>query len=93
MGTRREIKVVSIHQLDPTKSRIRYGLLWLGDHLGGFSVKSTYNVVETEFLGADLMDISKKILKISPPKVAIFLWQVFLNKIVVKENLIKRGWW
>lgn len=59
--------------------------------MGIFSVKAIYNLVEIKVLGADPFIISKKIRKITPPKVVIFLWQAALNKIAVKENLLKRG--
>lgn len=67
------------------------GLLWLGDQIGVFSVKAIYNLVEIKILGADPLIISKKIRKIVPPKVVIFLWQAALNRIAVKENLQQRG--
>lgn len=47
--------------------------------------------MEVQLLGPEAWIIPKKMQRIVPPKVALFLWQTSANKIAVKHNLMARG--
>lgn len=56
-------------------------------------MKSICKAMELRLLAPvpDVWTIPKRLRKIIPPKVALFLWQSVFNKIAVKANLVERG--
>lgn len=66
-------------------------IIWLGDQRGLYLVKGLCSLLEQKTLNQESISILNRVRKVIPPKVAVFLWQATLNKIAVKENLVKRG--
>lgn len=68
-------------------------ILWIGDHKGLFSVKAICEAMELRLLSPlpGAWNIPKRLRKIIPPKLSLFLWQAVYNKIAVKSNLVERG--
>jgi hypothetical protein len=70
--------------------------LWLGDDLLGFTVNSAYLLLVAEYRPRPLRDpvedfVFKHLWKCGPPtKVCAFSWQLILDRIQTKDNLLKR---
>jgi hypothetical protein len=70
--------------------------LWLGDDLIGFTVNSAYLLLVAEYSPRPLRDpvddfVFKHIWKCgAPTKVCAFSWQLILDRIQTKDNLLKR---
>jgi hypothetical protein len=70
--------------------------LWLGDGLLGFTVNSAYGLLVAEYrprlLRDPVMDLVFKHLWkcVAPTKVCAFSWQLLLDRIQTKDNLLKR---
>jgi hypothetical protein len=63
-------------------------LIWMWEANGVYSVKSMYAVVN--FGGIKPVDIHC-VWKIKvPPKIHFFLWLLFHNKLLTRDNLVKR---
>lgn len=67
------------------------GIFWQGDQRGLFSVKAICILAEQNTMKSDEFKVPKRIRKVVPPKISIFVWQASLNRIAVRENLVKRG--
>lgn len=80
------LHVIHSFHSDSNIDEISWGL----EHQGQFSVKSLYQFVS--FRGV-LESSSLQIWKLPiPPKIRVFLWLLVKNRILTKNNLIKRGW-
>jgi hypothetical protein len=70
--------------------------LWLGDSVQGFSANSAYLLLVAEFIPPVLGDpvmgfVFKYLWKCgAPSKVCAFSWQLLLDRISTKDNLLKR---
>jgi hypothetical protein len=74
----------------------RYGLnadrdrvVWDWEKSGKFSVKSTYKQLCSHECGPSFKNLWKAKI---PLKIRIFMWLVFQNVILTKDNLVKRKW-
>ena len=63
--------------------------VWSLNTNGRFSTKSMYQFLEKDLAGANNKWIWKAKL---PLKIKIFLWQLFRNAILTRDNLVKRNW-
>ena len=64
--------------------------MWLWDPKGIFTVKSCYNFLSFGGVRIQARDTVWH-LKV-PLKIRLFLWLIFQNKILTKDNLCKKGW-
>jgi hypothetical protein len=70
--------------------------LWMGDGILGFTVNSAYLLLAKEFNPPVLLDttlefVFKNLWKCgAPSKVCAFSWQLILDRIQTKDNLVKR---
>ena len=62
---------------------------WSLNHNGKFSTASVYHHLERSITGPDNKIIWKAKL---PLKIKVFLWQLFQDAILVRENTMKRKW-
>ena len=66
-------------------------VVWGGDSLGAFSVKSTYASMYTQVSGAS-NDIFKILWQANAmPKAQITAWRILLDRVPTRINLIRRG--
>jgi hypothetical protein len=78
----------------PTVQHDRW--LWLGDDIHGFTVNSAYLLLVEEFNPPNVRDpiwdfVFKNLWKCgAPSKVCAFSWQLLLDRIQTKDNLLKR---
>jgi hypothetical protein len=78
----------------PTTRQDRW--LWLGDELQGFKANSAYLLLVNEFIPPSVLDatqalVFKNLWKCgAPSKVYGFSWQLLLDRIQTKDNLVKR---
>jgi hypothetical protein len=78
----------------PTVQQDRW--LWLGDDLQGFTVNSAYLLLVVEYNPPVVRDatldlVFKYLWKCgAPSKVCTFAWQLLLDRIQTKDNLLKR---
>ncbi|GKV37224.1 hypothetical protein SLEP1_g45281 [Rubroshorea leprosula] len=65
---------------------------WVHDKEGQYSTKTAYSILTEEKTGATDSSMCKRIWNPNfPSKVSAFNWQLLLNKIPTKSNLITRG--
>jgi hypothetical protein len=85
MQRRYDLKSIAEYvQLDETKD----SLIWKFESKGVYSVSSIYAIVN--FRGVMPVHISSVWKLKIPPRVHVFLWLLFYNKLLTKDNLHKR---
>ena len=62
---------------------------WSLNKNGVFSTKSMYNFLEKDLSGSSYSWIWKTKI---PLKIQIFVWQLFQNAVVTRDNMKKRNW-
>ncbi|GAU47483.1 hypothetical protein TSUD_265550 [Trifolium subterraneum] len=86
--------VVIIAPFVPVDNRDSW--LWFGDGINGFTVKSTYLTLENLVTNTRNLEpveefVFKRLWKCATPsKVRAFAWQLLLDRIPTKDNLVKR---
>jgi len=65
---------------------------WLGEEKGIYTVKSAYKYLENSCTGENTNTLNTFWeVKVIPPA-QHFAWQVMLNKVPTRENLVRRGY-
>ncbi|GAU38148.1 hypothetical protein TSUD_395930 [Trifolium subterraneum] len=83
-----------IVQFAPTVQQDRW--LWLGDGVQGYTANSAYSLVVNKLVTPSVCDpINDLVFKIlwkcgAPSKVSAFSWQLMLDRLQTKDNLMKR---
>jgi len=63
---------------------------WLLDPIHGYTVKGTYHFLSTMEAPADRSLYVDFWHKRDPLKVSLFAWQLFRNRLLTKDNLVRR---